>query len=374
MQQNNQNQTYMFAGGGTGGHLFPALAIAQKIKEIQPQSRIYFVGTRKGLENRIIPDLGFPLYRLSVRGFDRSRPWVNGWILLRLFWSLLQAFVLIIKIRPSVVIGTGGYVSGPVLFVASLLKKKTIVQEQNSYPGITTQWLAKRVDQVHIAFLDARDHLPDAESIEHSGNPVRELSKCDSIEKARQHFKLLPDSPTLFVFGGSQGARIVNDTLLDALPDLMRETDIQILWSTGQTGYSKVCQNVRNFENRIQIVGFIEEMGIAYQAADFVLCRAGALTLAELTNQGLAAILIPLKAATGNHQEANAKSLVRLNAAVMIREDELDKHRLITEIKHLAMEPHLRIAMGQAAQANSFPNATKTLARSVITLAHSTKK
>ncbi|MBD3376275.1 undecaprenyldiphospho-muramoylpentapeptide beta-N-acetylglucosaminyltransferase [candidate division KSB1 bacterium] len=374
MHQNNQSRTYLFAGGGTGGHLFPALAIAQRIKEKDPRSRIVFVGTRKGLENRIVPEFGFPLYRLTVRGFDRSRPLVNLWILLRLFWSLLQALVLVIRIRPAVVIGTGGYVSGPVLFIANVLKKKTMVQEQNSYPGITTKWLAKYVDQVHIAFLDAKEYLPDAKNIHHSGNPVRELATCSSGEKARRHFNLRPDALTLFVFGGSQGARIINETVLQALPDLMQETDIQILWSTGQTSYHTVRQSVRNFSDRIQIMGFIKEMGIAYQAADFVLCRAGALTLAELTNQGLASILIPLKTAAENHQEANAKSLVKLNAAVMIREDDLDKQRLIAEIKRLAMDPHLRIAMGQAARASSFPNATETLANAVMTLAHFSRK
>ncbi len=374
MHTNNRNKAYIFAGGGTGGHLFPALAIAQRIKELEPRSRIVFVGTRKGLENRIVPSFGFPLYHLSVRGFNRSRPLVNVWIVLRLLWSLLQALLLVIKIRPSVVIGTGGYVSGPVLFIANVLKKKTMVQEQNSYPGITTKWLAKHVDQVHIAFLDAKEYLPDAKNIHHSGNPVRELVTCSSVEKAREHFNLGPDVLTLFVFGGSQGARIINDTLLNALPDLMRETGIQILWSTGKAGYSKVCQSTRNFSDRVQIVDFIEEMGIAYQAADFVLCRAGALTLAELTNQGLASILIPLKTAAENHQEANAKSLVRLNAAVMIKEDDLDNQRLIAEIKRLAMEPHLRIAMGQAARASSFPNATETLTKAVITLANSSQK
>ncbi len=365
---------FLFAGGGTGGHLYPAIAIAQKIAESLPAAEIHFVGTAKGLECKVIPTLGYSLHLIAVRGFARRWTVANVLVPFRLMWSLLQCVGILIQTKPSAVIGTGGYVSGPMLMLAALFGYPTLVQEQNSYPGVTTRMLARWVDRVHLSFQESVRFFKKKEKLIVSGNPVRDLRLGVSKQEARMQFGLHPDKPTMLVFGGSQGALAVNKAVIGCLGDLMEHTDLQLIWSTGTTSLQEVRQATEKYAARIWVADFISNMAFAYAASDFAVCRAGALTLAEITLYGLPAILIPLPHAAANHQVINANALEKLGAAMVLREEELRESLLAESIKSLLMNTAKRQAMSTAARAAAFPNATNEIVQSIFSLIQGTKE
>lgn len=361
-----QTQTYVFAGGGTGGHLYPAVAIAQRIQDLRPDAMIHFVGTSRGLENRVIPELGYPLSLIAVRGVVRSFTLKNLLVPFVLVYSLLQCVVIMLKFRPSAVIGTGGYVSGPVLFTASLLGFPTLIQEQNDYPGATTRLLAKVVKRVHISFEASRRHFKNEKKLRLTGNPVRNFSFAKSKKEARKEFGLDPDKPTLLVFGGSQGAQAMNKALLDSLDKLMADSNVQVIWSTGKFDIETIRKNVVTYSDRLWVSDYISDMETAYIAADLALGRAGALTIAELTLAGLPSILVPFPYAAANHQEKNARALEALGACVMILQNELTAEKLTTEILSLLKNEDKRTAMSIASKKAAFPTATNDIVESVF--------
>jgi UDP-N-acetylglucosamine--N-acetylmuramyl-(pentapeptide) pyrophosphoryl-undecaprenol N-acetylglucosamine transferase len=348
------NEKYLFAGGGTGGHLYPALAIAERILAERPNSSVCFVGTKQGLENRVIPEKGFVLYYLAVRGVKRKLTLANLLVPFRIIWSLFQCVQILQKEKPRAVIGTGGYVSGPVLFVASLLKYPTLIQEQNSYPGVTTRILAKRVNKVHLSFKDSLKYFQKQENITISGNPVRNFDTTLGKSNAKESFGLNAKKSTLFIFGGSQGAMAINTAILAILDKLMLETEIQLLWSTGRFGFGKVKMDTEKYSNRIKVKEFIGDMEKAYAASDFCVCRAGAMTLAEITLCGIPSILVPYPYAAANHQEANARSLEKDGAAKVILESEMTDKLLFNQIKHFSYDEQNREQMSKAANSSSF--------------------
>ncbi len=359
---------YLFAGGGTGGHLYPAIAIAQKLREFEPEAEIHFTGTSRGVEARVIPEMGYPLHLLAVRGFARRRFWSNLALPFRLIGSLGQSAAILRRVRPNVVIGTGGYVSGPMLFMANLLGYPTLIQEQNSYPGVTTRLLARGVDQLHLGFTGALPWFKGRKNVFVTGNPVRDLEVAATPAEARRHFGLAPDKPTLLVFGGSQGARVINESMIRILPRLLAESDLQMIWSSGKWNQDMVRQAIVGCENQVWMTDFITEMPMAYRAADVVVSRAGALTLAEINVCGLPAILIPFAAAAGNHQEANALELAQKGSAVVILESELYGRDLAAEIIALLGDPGRRAAMSRLARELAFVSASADLARAVLEL------
>ncbi|NOY59955.1 MAG: undecaprenyldiphospho-muramoylpentapeptide beta-N-acetylglucosaminyltransferase [Calditrichaeota bacterium] len=360
---------FLFAGGGTGGHLYPALAIAQKLEKTVKECEIHFVGTKKGIENRVVPEYGYPLHLISVRGVTRKLTPANIVVPFCVLWSLLQCGRILFKIRPAAVVGTGGYVSGPVLFMASLLGYPTLVQEQNSYPGVTTRLLAKRVKKVHLSFKESLKYFKKQSNLIISGNPVRDLSIRLSKKEARQHFNLETEKPTLLVFGGSQGAVAINHAVLDSLEMLMHETDVQIIWSTGKTGFQEVKERIKKYSYRIWVSNYIDEMEVAYAASDLVISRAGAMTLAEITMCRLPSILIPYPYAAAGHQVANARSLEKSGAAVVIVEKDLEGYVLAKEISRLLDDSNTLKQMQQAAENAAFPNATTEIVQSVLEIA-----
>jgi UDP-N-acetylglucosamine--N-acetylmuramyl-(pentapeptide) pyrophosphoryl-undecaprenol N-acetylglucosamine transferase len=363
-----RRRAYLFAGGGTGGHLYPAVAIAQKLLEKEPEAEIHFVGTTKGLESKVIPSMGYPLHLIAVRGFARRLALANVLVPFRLLWSLAQCMKILHEIKPVAVVGTGGYVSGPMLMIAAISGYPTLVQEQNSYPGVTTRLLAKWVDQVHLSFQDSTVFFKKKEKLIVSGNPVRDLRLFIPKAEARRHYDLQPDKPTLLVFGGSQGARGVNRAMVAALESLMNDTDVQIIWSTGTIGLKEVKASAEKFSSRVWTSEYIADMENAYRASDLAVCRSGAMTLAEITLAGLPAILIPLPSAAANHQAINARALAKMGAAVMLSEDELGGETLAIQIKQLLADPARRTEIGKAAQAAAFPDAADNIVRSIFDL------
>ena len=361
---------FLFAGGGTGGHLYPAIAIGEKLRELVPEAELHFAGTSRGLEARVVPELGYPLHLTAVRGFARGRLLANWTAPFRLLWSLVQSATILKRVRPEVVIGTGGYVSGPMLLMAHWLGYPTLIQEQNSHPGATTRLLARWVGRVHLGFAAALSSFPGRKNIRVTGNPVRDLERPETPGEARRHFGLDPDKPTLLVFGGSQGARVVNQAVIEMLPRLLAGSPVQLIWSSGKWNQEAVRQATVGCEERVWVTDFITEMPLAYRAADVVLSRAGALTLAEINVCGLASILIPFAAAAANHQEANALALAEQGSAMVILERDLAQQDLAALCLELLADPRRRERMGQLARANAFPAASSELAQSVLELAN----
>ncbi|MBN1560464.1 undecaprenyldiphospho-muramoylpentapeptide beta-N-acetylglucosaminyltransferase [candidate division KSB1 bacterium] len=360
-----RSNSYIFAGGGTGGHLYPAVALAQRLVELRPECAVQFVGTARGIERRVLPELGFPLSLIAVRGVDRSLTLRNLLVPFTLSWSLLQCCALLLKYRPNAVIGTGGYVSGPMLFVASLLRIPTLIQEQNSVPGATTRLLARLVRRIHISFAESRRYFKKQRNLHLSGNPVRQFDLSKSRDEACAQFGLTGDHPVCLVFGGSQGAQAINAALLNCLDELMGATSLQIIWSAGQHDLEGVKELSARYADRISVAAFISDMASAYAAADFCLTRAGALTLAELTLVGLPSIIVPYPYAAGNHQETNARALERQHACVLIRQSELPD-KLLAELLTLASDDEKRQRLAEAARASSFPNATDEIVQSIF--------
>ncbi|MBN2356894.1 undecaprenyldiphospho-muramoylpentapeptide beta-N-acetylglucosaminyltransferase [candidate division KSB1 bacterium] len=358
---------FLFAGGKTGGHLYPAIAIGQKILEIKPDAELHFVGTPQGIEARVIPELGYPLHLIAVRGFARGRILANLSVPFRLAWSLVQCARLVRRLKPAAVIGTGGFVSGPMLFMAHLFGYPTLIQEQNSYPGVTTRLLAKVVDRVHLSFAESKKYFRQQDKLVVTGNPVRKMHKTKK-EVARKQFSLASDKPTLLVFGGSQGALVINRAILSILDRLMTKTEIQIIWSCGKWNFDEVTRATARYPGRVWVVDFIMDMPMAYSAADVVVSRAGALALAEISLSSLAAILIPFAAAAANHQQVNAMTMQNLGAAIVILEQDLQPERLAQEIIALFEDDERRESMQKAARQAAFADAGDTLARSVLSL------
>jgi len=307
----------LFAGGGTGGHLYPAVAMAQELQRMVPGVGILFAGTSRGIEAREIPRLGYRLHLLEVRGLKRGRSLKdmasNIGVVADFIGALAGAVALVGKERPDVVVGTGGFVSAPVLFAAQLLGRKTLIQEQNAFPGVTTRLLSALASEVQLSFEEAGRYLPKKKGVMISGNPARSFELVDAAA-AREHFGLDPSRPTLLVFGGSRGARSINNAVLRNRELFGRAANI--LWQTGSLDFERIsdaCTPSRH----LQVVPYIENMGIAYSATDLVLCRAGASSIAELTNLGKPSVLVPYPFATGDHQRHNARSLLHSGAAAV---------------------------------------------------------
>lgn len=356
---------FVFAGGGTGGHLYPAIALAQELQRRLPTAAVHFVGTARGIEARVIPQHGFPLHLIAVRGARRSSAPANLLLPFVLAFSLLQSLILLIRLRPAAVIGTGGYVSGPVLLTAALLGLPTIIQEQNSRPGVTTRMLARIASRVHISFDVSRRWFR-GRRLWLSGNPVRAFDPSISPAQARTRFGLSPQRMTLLVFGGSQGAQALNAAVLGSLSELFARVDLQVLWSTGKGDFAHISKAVEPFGERVRVLPFIDDMEGAYRAADLAVTRSGALTLAELTLCGLPAVLVPFPYAAANHQEANARALEACGAALVILQKSLTPNVLTETVGALLCDAHRRARMSEAAKKAAFPHAARDIVDSIL--------
>jgi len=358
----------LFAGGGTGGHVFPALAIAEALQRAEPDIEIRFIGTRGRIEARVVPAHGYAFDAIWIAGFRRRLAIETLLFPVKVIVSMLQSLVVLLRFKPGAVIGTGGYVCGPPVFVATLLGIPTLLQEQNSYPGVTTRLLARRVREVHIAFEATRKFLGRELGVHLSGNPIRATVGTVGRSESLRRLGLLASRTTILVVGGSQGAASINDALL-ASPDLLGRPDVQVVWLTGASELARVQRRVAALGagEGVHLYGFLEDMPWAYAAADLVVCRAGASTLAEILCAGLPSVLVPYPHAAADHQTLNARTIADAGAAVLIPDAEV-KERLGTEIREILAHPERRAAMSVAARSLALPNAARIIADAIVKL------
>ncbi len=341
----------IIAGGGTGGHLFPGIAVAEEFKERSATSDILFVGTVHGIEARVVPKEGFPIKFIRAEGVVGKSALKKAKAIATSLISLLDSFRIIRRFRPSVVIGVGGYASVGMVLAAHLKGIPTLILEQNSVAGFANRLLSRFADAVAVTYQESIDYFPQGKTYL-TGNPIRKRILKRDCAQAYSLFALKKGRFTVLVFGGSAGARSLNYSMVDALnylPDL-RE-DIQFLHQTGSADYEKVVEAYRRGGFFGIVAPFIYQMAEAYSIADAIVCRAGATTLSEITAMGKAAILIPYPYAAMNHQEYNARKLVDMGAAKMISDSDLNGENLAASVRELYRNENVRKEMQKAAAA-----------------------
>jgi UDP-N-acetylglucosamine--N-acetylmuramyl-(pentapeptide) pyrophosphoryl-undecaprenol N-acetylglucosamine transferase len=325
-----KNNRIIISGGGTGGHIFPAISIANALKAIEPGLDILFVGATGRMEMEKVPAAGYPIVGLPIMGFNRKFSLKNGLVIFKLMYSLVKARKLIKKINPAVAIGVGGYASGPVLRIAAKMGIPTLIQEQNSYAGVTNRLLAKKASKICVAYENMNRYFP-AEKIILTGNPVRQDLENIGGKRAEayNYFQLGPSRKTLLILGGSLGARTINESLTESF-EMLANSNIQVIWQTGSRYFDDIITKVKsgNAPN-IKVHSFISRMDLAYSAADLVISRAGACTISELCLVGKPVILVPSPNVAEDHQTKNAMALIEKDAARMVKDGEANK--LLTE-------------------------------------------
>ena len=362
----------LIAGGGTGGHVYPAIAIADAVRAARPEARVVFAGTEDRLEARAVPEAGYALHPITVSGFQRSLSAENLSFPVKLMKGLWQSWKLVGSIDPDVAVGTGGYVAGPVLLAAWLRGRPILLQEQNAYAGVTNRMLGYLAARIHVAFPEAEDWLPEGRTVV-SGNPIRRSLTDADPDAARNAFGLPPQARVLLVFGGSLGSQALNDAMEAHLLDILAGDDVHVIWQTGSRYYDDIDDRLAGTplasHPRLHRMEYIDRMDRAYAAADLALCRAGAITCSELLVTGTPAVLVPSPNVVADHQTKNARSLERAGAARMLPETELDE-RLVDTVTDLLADADARADMAEAARTTARPDAADAIADDVLTLAH----
>ncbi|MGC8596175.1 MAG: undecaprenyldiphospho-muramoylpentapeptide beta-N-acetylglucosaminyltransferase [Candidatus Kryptoniota bacterium] len=352
----------LFAGGGTGGHLFPAIAIAERLRDFS-DVEIWFVGTKGKIESRVVPQLGYTFKSIWIGGLVRGMKLSNLLIPIKVIVSILQSLKLVMTFRPHAVVGTGGYVAGPVCAAAVMTRTPIILQEHNSYPGIVTRIFAPFAREVHIAFEASRKYFRNQKNLFLTGSPVRKLSRF-SREESLSYFGLSTERKTLFVTGGSAGAVGLNSAVLKVVDELI-EKNYQLIWQTGSIDFDRVRSSQEKHLDFVSVNKFIDKIEYAYSAADVVVCRAGATTIAELIQFELPALIVPYPYAAANHQVENAKALTECNAAVMVEENQIEE-KFRTELINLISNPEKLIEMRENLKKLQKGDPALTIAKSVI--------
>lgn len=335
----NNKPRIIISGGGTGGHIFPAVSIANAIKELCPDAEILFVGAEGRMEMQRVPDAGYQIIGLPIAGFDRKHLWKNIAVLVKLARSQWKARSIIKKFKPQVAVGVGGYASGPTLKTAGMMGVPTLIQEQNSYAGVTNKLLAQKACKICVAYEGMEKFFP-AEKIIMTGNPVRQnlLGHSISHEEATESFGLHPTKKTILILGGSLGARTINETLIGGLDIIRNNPDIQFIWQTGKIYIEQIREAITAVTGEpvrhphihaipnLYVTDFIKDMASAYAAADLVISRAGAGSISEFCLLHKPVILVPSPNVAEDHQTKNALALVNKDAAIYVKDaDAKDK-------------------------------------------------
>ncbi|MBR1928954.1 MAG: undecaprenyldiphospho-muramoylpentapeptide beta-N-acetylglucosaminyltransferase [Paludibacteraceae bacterium] len=327
---------YLISGGGTGGHIFPAVSIANALRELDPDCKILFVGALGRMEMERVPQAGYEIIGLPVRGFNRQQPWKNISVIWDLLRSLRQAKKIIRDFKPDVAVGVGGYASGAAMKAAARMGVPVLLQEQNGFAGVTNKLLRNDAEKICVAYEGMEKFFP-KDKIILTGNPVRQNLEGGSKEEAAEYFGLDKDKKTLLIIGGSLGARTINQSVIKGLQEL-EKSDIQVIWQTGKTYYDQCRQALEDSlgsnqdQSNIYCAPFISRMDLAYAIADVVISRAGASSISELCLLGKAAILVPSPNVAEDHQTHNAMALVDKEAALLVRDIEAYEHLVPTAL------------------------------------------
>ncbi|MCX6351431.1 MAG: undecaprenyldiphospho-muramoylpentapeptide beta-N-acetylglucosaminyltransferase [Bacteroidetes bacterium] len=362
------NIRVLISGGGTGGHVYPALAIADEIRRQYPDSAIHFVGANGKMEMEKMPQHGYTIDGIDISGIDRNNKLKNLSLPFKLLKSYLKVRTIIKNFKPQAVVGVGGYASGPLIFMATRRGIPGLIQEQNSYPGITNKVLAKHVKTICVAYPEMVNYFP-KNKLAVTGNPVRDFSKVNEIpkEEAANFFGLDKTKPTLLIIGGSLGARTINEAVQQNLYDLLNN-GCQILWQTGKFYFEPIKEKVKDVSG-VKALAFIERMDYAYALADVVLSRAGAISISELALAAKAVILVPSPNVAEDHQTKNAMVLAKEGAAILVKDTEI-KSSLVTEVTTIINDKNKHEGLVHAIKKFAKPDAAKDIVKELINLIH----
>ena len=354
----------IIAAAGTGGHINPGIAIANKIEKEEKGSEIMFIGTKRGIENDLVPRAGYKLKTLEAYGFSKRISIENIKHIIKTIKSLKKAKQIIEEFKPDVVIGTGGYICVPVLTAAQKCNIPTVLHESNSFPGLAVKVLSKKADVVLVGLKEAKENLKKAKKVVITGTPTKiKKLKLSNMEKyfLKEKLEFNPELPVVLVFGGSQGAKKINDALIDIIKK-EKITDYQIVWAVGPKNYEKVEEELKKSKIEIQniknvkVMPYIYNMEEVMNISDLLVCRSGAITITEISKIGKPAIFIPLPNVSQNHQEKNARVLEKINAAKIILNNELTGENLIKEINQIISNKQLLMQMGENANSINIDN------------------
>ncbi|MCO6564136.1 MAG: undecaprenyldiphospho-muramoylpentapeptide beta-N-acetylglucosaminyltransferase [Apibacter sp.] len=356
---------FIISGGGTGGHIFPAIAIADEIKHRIPNAEFLFIGSEDKMEMEKVPQAGYNIEGLWISGISRSSVLSNFKFPLKVISSILKSRKIIKSFKPDAAIGTGGYASGPALYVAANANIPTFIQEQNSFPGITNRKLAAKARGIFVAYEGMEKYFP-KDKLYITGNPVRKSLFTNKISQAQAKIELglNPSKLVILSIGGSLGSRTINNFWKEN-SKIIANNEVQIIWQTGKYDYSDIITHNSLKHNNIFISEFIKNMSIAYAAADIIISRAGAIAISELTLAGKPTILIPFPYAAEDHQTKNAQQLVDSKAAKMIKDSEISQ-KLLNEIQHLCNDKKEREFLAKNILSLAKPNATEQIVTHII--------
>lgn len=361
----------LLSGGGTGGHVYPAIAIANRIKEEHPEAEIVFVGTAKGIESEIVPKYGYELKTVTVQGFKRKIDFDNVKRVFKLFKGLEQSRKVVKKFKPDLVIGTGGYVSGPVLFNASMNKVPTVIHEQNSFPGVTNKILAKMVTKVLTSFEDSHQRFPEGtrDKLVLTGNPVRKEILMARKNSARRNLGITEDKKMVLCYGGSGGSEDINNAMRLVIENMVKD-DIAFIFATGKYYYEEFSNSISDIQLKPyqRVVPYLEDMANALAASDLVIGSAGAISLAEITALGKPSIIIPKAYTAENHQEYNAKSIEKQGAGIAILEKDLTPQNLNETVFKLLGDKEKLIDMANASMEIGKPEAIDLIYNEIMNI------
>lgn len=377
---NNKAPRIIISGGGTGGHIFPAVSIANSIRELCPEAEILFVGAEGRMEMQRVPDAGYRIIGLPVAGFDRQHLWRNFSVILKLLRSQWKARKIIKEFRPQVAVGVGGYASGPTLKTAGMMGIPTLIQEQNSYAGVTNKLLAQKADRICVAYEGMEKFFP-SEKILLTGNPVRQSLLDNQItrETAASAFGFNPNLKTVLVLGGSLGARTINQTLAAGLALMKAHPEVQFIWQTGKIYIDQVKAAITAFTGEVvrnarvgsipnlYVTDFIKNMNNAYTLADLVISRAGAGSISEFCLLGKPVILVPSPNVAEDHQTKNALALVNKDAALYVKDAEAQEKLLDTALETVADDELLKQLSVNIAKL-ALPDSARIIAEEVLKL------
>lgn len=365
MNQQSKSLKIIISGGGTGGHIFPALSIARALEQRDNHTEILFVGAHDRMEMEKVPAAGYKIVGLPVSGFQRSLSLKNLSFFPKLFISLTKCRSIIRSFQPDMVIGVGGFASGPLLWMAQRLKIPTLIQEQNSYAGVTNKILSRKARRICVAYDNMERYFPPLK-IKFTGNPVRkDLQELKSkSQEAMQHFNLSAGKKTVLVVGGSLGARTINESIALGLDEMIRK-NFQVIWQTGKYYYNDAKVELEKYtSHHVQVHQFINRMDLAFSAADFIISRAGAGTISELCIVGKPVILVPSPNVAEDHQTKNAMALVEKDAAIMIKDKEA-REKLVPELLELASNDNRKVELGVNIQKMAKPDADDLIVNEV---------